>query len=330
MRDAASQAGSGPDIRGLIQTYGPMAAAAAGILLARGRGGQQVIDMLRRIAPKHAEKLHRSPVPYIVDKTPPGGSLVSDAHPMQSHFLGIDALKPGQPSRFTYDIDKTLGAIAKEAGVKDPRHLGYLHVNEGQRELGASLHEFGHAVGFDRGRELLRPEAHAGAIRAIGPTHLDQVRNPKVYDMVRDSLAKSPALEDYYAHYLKSKVGRNEPIYKAWGELVNEAWAQRLQRRAGLTPHDIVDDMRATGWTDELLSGARSKFPHYLMTAKRSGRLPARDEFDAFSALDEMLRVWGRPQAPPVSAPPSLVRSLGGGPQRPAAGPSTPPPSPPR
>lgn len=284
----------GLDIKGLLKTYGPMMAAAVpAILLARGRGGKEILNIIQRLAPKHAAKLHASPIPYFVEQEAPElgalfkGSSAFRSAPMPSSPMN----RSGQPF---------FDAVAPEAfrAAGNAPYFGHINVADTPRKLGSSLHEFGHAVGHQRASEMLPMNRIAsGAVSKIGVGHLDQFQNPRSQAMVKEALEKSPYLKDYYAHYLYGKEQQNRPLYEAYGELMNEAWAEKLQRLAGLTPNPITE---LPAWKlDEsqgILKTARDKFFAPVREAERYGTLAQPHISDAVDALTRMLSQWKRAQ----------------------------------
>lgn len=268
------QGGSVADqVKALVRVLGPAAAVAAGVILAKGAGGREIGNIIKRLAPSHFEKLNASKIPYLIEEGPTswqpknGTSFFTLLSKFQRH------LSP--------ELLDTFEGIKRHTGEM-PSALGHISVYNSPRMLGSSLHEFGHAVGAQRGLEQF-PNANLDAIHNAFSGHLDQFANPKVHEMVKRSLERSPYLKGYYATRLQQghQIG--------YGELLNEAWAEQLQRKAGLTPNPITQ-LPLWAATQPFLPELERVHRPTIQEAVRFGRLPAGDQSHSIMQLNAILR----------------------------------------
>jgi hypothetical protein len=277
----------GDTLKSAMWTYGPIVAAAIpAIMLARGSGGKELGNLLKRFAPKHFAEAQRSPFPYLLDT-----EATAAASKMGPFYSTLRDRPPGPPTVWEQIFDMSgkprvdpkplFDYVQGQTGAR-PTHMGYLSVAPGPKQgdlTSSAMHEFGHLSGFNRVQSQY-PSGSPQISHMLGAGHLDILHEPRTEAILKSGM-QNPDLRDYFARRLS---GAGSPPHGSLGELLTELWAKRMIERGGGRYVPIESAAGTSNRVDPITSNR-------LNAVAQTGQLAGDDRTQQMQALGDLLRI---------------------------------------
>ena len=295
MREDAQAAPIGPSP---LRTYGPalgaLALALPAIIMAKGRAGRELGDILKKFAPEHFKRLNQSEFPFMLTREPspyegPMHTILrQDYRPSLHDVLN----KAPDRERLFKDAERYLG--------KRPGWLSHINVPEDYDPVSSGMHEFGHAVGTER---MLAKYPQANPIKAarVGALHYDVLDNPESRKIIQNAM-QMPEHRAYFAGRAATEPDPSH-VYPAMGELLNDIWAQRMIKRGGGTWESIT---KHPTWEPSAREAYRNPtIPGLVAHVANTGALPEPHYQRQLTALTQLLESLqaSRPSSPTRPSP---------------------------
>lgn len=282
MQDQPQANTAGNDWQSVIKTFGPMAAVAAGIIMARGAKAKEMGDILRKLAPQHFSQANKSPFPHMLDTAPSVAGPTYSVSGRPSAIQDLLSKVSGMPET---------GPMFEQAGKflgREPRHMGILNVpEEFLSNPSSAVHEFGHLAGFERARERF-PRGNPLDVGNLGMTHLDILGDPKTQASIKGGMT-DPRLRSYLEGRLATGLRHNQPEHLALGEYLTELWAKRIMGKAG-APWKSVTETPEWNYSAQAVDRNKSYANRISDAVGRTGALPEPYRGSQQSALARLLQ----------------------------------------